>query len=122
MDVNSLTIKKYREENGLTQMQLAEKLGVSFRTVQNYESGHPIPKSKLVLFRSLFKNGHMDHHKDTSEIDQKFKGISFDEIAMYCMAHDEELMKNKTFSTYIENKTVKAIKGYMERLIQSKDV
>ena len=38
-----LNIKKYREEKGLTQTELADKLGKTLRTVQKYESGEILP-------------------------------------------------------------------------------
>ena len=34
-----LNIKKYRKEKGLTQTELADKLGKTLRTVQKYKSG-----------------------------------------------------------------------------------
>ena len=36
-------IKKYRKINGLTQSELAKKLNVTIRTIQNYESGNREP-------------------------------------------------------------------------------
>lgn len=38
-----LNIKKYRKEKGLTQTELADKLGKTLRTVQKYESGDILP-------------------------------------------------------------------------------
>ena len=38
-----LNIKKYRKEKGLTQTELADKLGKALRTVQKYESGEILP-------------------------------------------------------------------------------
>ena len=38
-----LNIKKYREEKGLTQTELADKLGKTLRTVQKYENGEILP-------------------------------------------------------------------------------
>ena len=38
-----LNIKKYRKEKGLTQTELADKLGKTLRTVQKYESGEILP-------------------------------------------------------------------------------
>lgn len=38
MIVNALLIQRVREKLGLTQKQLAEKLGVSDRTIQNWEA------------------------------------------------------------------------------------
>ena len=40
-------IKQYRSQQGLTQKQLAESLGITSQTVSNWESGRSQP-SKLV--------------------------------------------------------------------------
>lgn len=41
-------IKKYRKENHFTQKELAEKLDVTVRTIQNYESGNREPNFKTL--------------------------------------------------------------------------
>jgi len=41
-------IKEYREESGLTQLQLAERLGVSDKTVSKWETGRGYPDITLV--------------------------------------------------------------------------
>lgn len=46
-------IKKLREQLGLTQEELAVKIGVSIRTVQNWESGGKIPESTLRLLQLI---------------------------------------------------------------------
>jgi len=53
MEINALTIKNYRKKHNLTQEDLAEIIGVSFRTVQNYEAGGNIPKSKHAILRKI---------------------------------------------------------------------
>ena len=75
MSINSLDIRKYREQNGLSQTDLAELVGVSFRTIQNYEAGHTIPKSKYAIFHKLITSGavksknvdHVSTNKDKIE-------------------------------------------------------
>ena len=42
-----------RQKLGLTQKELAEKIGVSLRTISNYEAGGVIPESKMKLLKSL---------------------------------------------------------------------
>ena len=46
-------LKKLRLKNDLTQTEIAKRLGVSERTVQNWESGTTIPESKHALLRRL---------------------------------------------------------------------
>ena len=43
------TIKKMRKDNGLTQEQLAELLGVSLMTIRRWEWGNTSPNSKMLL-------------------------------------------------------------------------
>lgn len=48
-------LKKLREGQGLTQTELAEKIGKSLRTVQKYESGEiDIPLSMLYSLSEVF--------------------------------------------------------------------
>ena len=51
--MNELDIKKIRKSLGLTQVEMAKKLGVDTKTVQNWEYGKPIPASKHGIIRSL---------------------------------------------------------------------
>lgn len=48
-------VKEIRQKLGLTQKGLAEMLGVSENTVQNWEYGKPIPKTKHQKLRELAK-------------------------------------------------------------------
>jgi transcriptional regulator with XRE-family HTH domain len=48
-------IKDFREQNGWTQTDLADKTGLSLRTIQRVESGHTIPKGHtLKMLSDLF--------------------------------------------------------------------
>ena len=51
--MNDLDIKKIRTDLGLTQVEFAKRLGISMRTVQNWESGGAIPESKHEILRAL---------------------------------------------------------------------
>ena len=41
------SIKQLREKAFLTQVDLAQKLGVSFASVNRYENGHTVPTMKV---------------------------------------------------------------------------
>lgn len=113
MKINAIEIKNFRNKYRLTQSELAELVGVSYRTIQNYEKGVPIPKSKVQLFQRIFEG-----YKDTgSEVREELlegkrraatgltiEDVSLDEIARFVIIHDTELMKNKIFKTYITSK------------------
>lgn len=53
MNMNDLDIKGIRKKLGLTQVQLAKKLGVDTKTIQNWEYGKRIPESKHGIIRYL---------------------------------------------------------------------
>lgn len=55
--MNALDIKKRRKELKLTQQKLADLIGVSLKTVSNYENDGIIPESKkALLHRILYDN------------------------------------------------------------------
>lgn len=59
LKMNYLDIKNLRTTLGVTQKQLAEMVGVSVNTIQNWESGGKIPKSKHPILASLTQNPHI---------------------------------------------------------------
>lgn len=52
--MENFNFKESRKSVGLTQSELAEKLGVSRQTIVNYEKGEVIPESKKLLLKSIF--------------------------------------------------------------------
>lgn len=72
--VMEINIKKIRNKLGLSQKELAKKLGVHWRTVQNWENGTPIPLSKYTTLCALemttqkYAGGEQENvHEDISE-------------------------------------------------------
>jgi DNA-binding XRE family transcriptional regulator/SOS-response transcriptional repressor LexA len=53
--MNAGDVKKLRRNLGFTQKELAQKIGVSLKTITNYESGGVIPVVKQRLLESLTK-------------------------------------------------------------------
>lgn len=50
-------IKKFREAHGMTQKELAERCGVTLRTVQNWEMGKKVPESAIRLMQLIESEG-----------------------------------------------------------------
>ncbi len=50
----SLDIKQMRERNGLSQREFASALGISMRTLQNWEQGRRFPKGPARILLSIF--------------------------------------------------------------------
>lgn len=69
MTYKDLDIKKIRINLGLSQEDLAIKLGVSIRTVQNWEAGKVIPKSKHAILREL-TNGNKNNEIINNQIEE----------------------------------------------------
>lgn len=61
-----IKIKEIRENLGLTQQEFAKKLGVHYKTIQNWESGRPIPASKKIIL-SNFIDKHVDNNKEDND-------------------------------------------------------
>lgn len=53
-------IREKREELGLTQSELATLIGVSLRTIQNYEKDGVIPSSKYEILRNVLNTSNIN--------------------------------------------------------------
>lgn len=47
-------IRRMREARGLTQAELAARLGVGQRTVGNWERGETVPRNRIGMLRAYF--------------------------------------------------------------------
>lgn len=52
--MNGKELKELREKYSLTQKELADKIGITRKTINNYENGGEIPESKKTLFKLFF--------------------------------------------------------------------
>lgn len=57
--MTDLELKELRKKLGLTQVQMAELVGVDVKTIQNWESGRKIPKTKDGILRGLEAKKHV---------------------------------------------------------------
>lgn len=57
--MTDLELKELRRKLDLTQVQLAQLIGVDVKTIQNWESGRKIPRSKDGILRSLLTKPHI---------------------------------------------------------------
>ncbi len=62
--MNALDIKKHRKKLNLTQLDLAKKIGVSLKTVSNYENGGSIPDTIKQLLRIVLNIDEPEIKKD----------------------------------------------------------
>jgi DNA-binding XRE family transcriptional regulator len=99
--MNSLDIKKYRKAAGLTQEALAEKLGVTKRTIINYEKGELIPDSKVKLFHHLMNEEHMDMVSEPIETYRK--GVPYYDVDFTSSFLEVENNQSMTPTSYINH-------------------
>ena len=57
--MTDLELKTLRKKLGLTQADMASLVGVDIKTIQNWERGRTIPKSKDGILRNLETNPHI---------------------------------------------------------------
>ena len=102
MIINAEIIKEFRKNNNLTQEMLAELLGVSWRTIQNYEAGGKIPKSKSALFHKTFKlfNEEKVVNENTEELTEEENRI----IRNVVLNKTKALLEHETFSLWLSLK------------------
>lgn len=66
-----IDVKKIRKSLGFSQQQLADKIGVHLKTIQNYENGGIVPKSKHAILLDLSNKiqhaGIIDKKTDTQQ-------------------------------------------------------
>lgn len=67
----SKNLKKQRTELGLTQKELAEKIGITAKTIQNYENNKTIPTPALMEEISIALNVSPEEMIDNSELNDK---------------------------------------------------
>lgn len=59
-------LKEYRKRHNLTQKEMAESLGISRKTLNNYENGGNIPLAKEIMIEKLY--GEMLNHSHNEAI------------------------------------------------------
>jgi phage repressor protein C with HTH and peptisase S24 domain len=62
--MDGLTIRKKRKDLGLTQKDLAIKLGVSYNTISNWERGEAIPLSKEKMLNDFVNNNIVNYESE----------------------------------------------------------
>ena len=55
-EFDDIDVQSVREEIGLSQSKFAMTIGVSVRTVQNWEQGHRRPQGPALALLTIFKN------------------------------------------------------------------
>jgi transcriptional regulator with XRE-family HTH domain len=96
--MNALEIKQKRKELGLKQEDLAKKLGVSVKTISNYENGEVIPESKKELLHSI--------------LSKKEENVLNEPNAIY--TSKKEIIKNLESEIKLKDKIIKLLEEKIE--------
>lgn len=106
--MTSEELKELRNSKGLTQTEFAEKLGINIRTVQNWEGGTNIPKSKEMLIRSIFvkRNEYFEENEINadnliSEPEDAYPG-NIKKLAYESIKYHNQLMKLPQYEAHIK--------------------
>lgn len=81
--MNDIDVKKIRKNLNISQDKLAEMIGVSLRTIQNYEMGGVIPKSKHAILHSI-ETGEISADGNISTINYEHRGIPYYNVDFIC--------------------------------------
>lgn len=131
-----IDIKLLRERLNLSQETLAAKLGVSPRTVQNWEAGKVIPKSKQASIEALANPANIQMNKTGGQ-----QGNNNTQINMPCpddashirdlekeverlktmLAHKDDLIKELRNSAKKQDERIKDLQKSVERLEKMND-
>ena len=77
--MKDIELRDFRKDLGLTQTELAERVGVSMRTVQNWEKGiNKIPQSTVSFIRSLKKDTDFSYSTELTE--NSVSGVPFYDV------------------------------------------
>ncbi|UOB18615.1 helix-turn-helix domain-containing protein [Abyssalbus ytuae] len=106
MEINGETIRQRRRELDWTQSDLADKIGVSITTIQNYEAGKQIPSSKKgVIKRILFEDNQPVDYMD--QVRSQLDNVGIENISWYIAKNEEEFFKDKVFENIVIKRAYK---------------
>ncbi|MGG6230943.1 helix-turn-helix domain-containing protein [Tenacibaculum sp. SDUM215027] len=110
--MNGSDLKVLRKKLGLSQEELGELVGLSKNTIYNYENSGVVPKSKIPIFKKIFKENNVDSNSELRSISEKEALDVIEKILL----HEKELMKYENFYLWVKslrtderNKTLKEV-------------
>lgn len=114
--MNYLEIKENRKKLGLTQEELGKKLGVSKRTIINYEKGEIIPDTKLDILSSIFDSLKKEQNSKSLFIG-KNKDISIKDFVDVFFKYKEDIENDERMKEYKNSIEKDAIIKYQHLLL-----
>lgn len=114
--MNGLDIKDLRLKIGITQRELAEMVGVSEKTVQNWEYGKPIPTTKHQILRTI-QSG-VEENVSTEDINRRIKKVLADKSLSVAAFGKETGIEQTTLNRQLNGGSkvsVGTIKAFLHR-------
>lgn len=109
--MDSLEVKNNRKKYNLTQGQLAKMIGVSKKTIANYEAGETIPNTKRVILHRVF-----DELKQNKQETEQNDSISSNKEIEYLKKINSFLEKENKYIRENFGKEIKGLKEMVEAL------
>jgi DNA-binding XRE family transcriptional regulator len=106
-----LNIKESRKILGITQEQLAKKVGVSRKTMNSYENGSVIPETKIELLLSILGNQEEQHTLE--EPDSNYNQLNGYQIKIKSIEEEIQTRKN-----IIKESTDKYLITHQKKMIE----
>lgn len=118
--MNELDIKDLRLKLGVTQRELAEMVGVSEKTVQNWEYGKPIPTTKHQILRTI-QSG-VEENVSTEDINQRIRKVLKDKDLSVAAFSREAGIEQTTLNRQLNGGSKVSVGTIKAFLLKFKDV
>ena len=118
--MNGLDIKDLRLKLGVTQRELAEMVGVSEKTVQNWEYGKPIPTTKHQILRTI-QSG-VEENVSTEDINQRIRKVLKDKDLSVADFSREAGIEQTTLNRQLNGESKVSVGTIKAFLLKFKDI
>lgn len=118
--MNGLDIKDLRLKLGVTQRELAEMVGVSEKTVQNWEYGKPIPTTKHQILRTI-QSG-VEENVSTEDINQRIRKVLKDKDLSVAAFSREAGIEQTTLNRQLNGGSKVSVGTIKAFLLKFKDI
>ena len=118
--MNGLDIKNLRLKLGVTQRELAEMVGVSEKTVQNWEYGKPIPTTKHQILRTI-QSG-VEENVSTEDINQRIRKVLKDKDLSVAAFSREAGIEQTTLNRQLNGGSKVSVGTIKAFLLKFKDI
>ena len=120
MSINGLDIKDLRLKLGITHRELAEMVGVSEKTVQNWEYGKPIPTTKHQILRTI-QSG-VEENVSTEDINQRIRKVLKDKDLSVAAFSREAGIEQTTLNRQLNGGSKVSVGTIKAFLLKFKDI